>query len=95
VHTSERYTAPALREKLEAAGFEVLRLTYWNALLLPLLYAWRRLSPRQGSDLARLPPTLNGLLKCTLRIERFLFAAVDLPVGSSLFALARRIRSSP
>ena len=90
VHTRERYTAPELRAKLAAAGFEVERLTCWNTLLLPLLYAWRKLSPRQGSDLAPLHPALNGLLKTALRIERLLFAAVDLPVGSSLFAVARR-----
>ena len=96
VHTRHRYTARELRGKLASAGYEVLRVTYWNALLLPLVLAWRR-APRRAlagraprSDLVPLPAAVNGLLKLVLRLERSVFSAVDLPFGSSVFAVARK-----
>src|SRR3990172_8752183 len=48
VHTRHRYTAPELRDKVEAAGFSVDRVTYANTFLLPVAVLSRRL--RRGSD---------------------------------------------
>jgi hypothetical protein len=80
---------------LRGAGFAVLRVTYWNAILLPLLLARRRLWRRAAglpprSDLTVLPEKLNALLSATLDLERFLLSRVDLPFGSSVFAVARK-----
>ena len=44
-HHVRRYTARGLRRKVEAAGFEVVRMTSFVSLLLPLLVA-ARLRPR-------------------------------------------------
>lgn len=91
-----RYTARELEGALASAGYEVLRLTYWNALLFPLVLAWRRLLRRrrpgeaQRSYLVPLPRVVNGLLKFVLRLERSVFSGVDLPFGSSVFAVARK-----
>jgi len=95
VHTRQRYTARELGEKLASAGYEVLRLTYWNALLFPLVFAWRRMQWRHRgeaprSDLIPLPGAANGLLKLVLRLERSVFSGVNLPFGSSVFAVARK-----
>jgi len=95
VHTRSRYTARDLGQKLRGAGFEVLRLTYWNAILFPLLLLRRRLRrPTAGaaprSDLAPLPGALNALFSGTLALERKLLALVNLPFGSSVFAVARK-----
>lgn len=94
VHTRHRYTARELKAKLVSAGYEVLRLTYWNTLLFPLVLAWRRMPRRPGalrSDLVPLPGAVNGLLKFVLRLERSVFSGFDLPFGSSVFAVARKV----
>ena len=96
VHTRHRYTAPELAQMLHAAGFSVLRLTYWNALLFPLLLARRQLRrPPAGaaprSDLTPLPAFINACFGALLGVERFLLAHVNLPFGSSVFAVARKI----
>jgi SAM-dependent methyltransferase len=96
VHTRQRYTAHELKGKLASAGYVVLRVTYWNTLLFPLVLAWRRALRRvlpdgtPRSDLVPLPGAVNGVLKLVLRLERAAFAGIDLPFGSSVFAVARK-----
>jgi SAM-dependent methyltransferase len=96
VHTRHRYAARELEGKLAEAGFEVLRTTYWNMLLFPLVLAWRR-ATRHGrpdaagrSDLFPLPGFTNGLFKLLICLERTAFSAVDLPFGTSVFSVARK-----
>ena len=93
VHSRHRYTRGELRRLLEGAGLRVVRATYANSLLLPLVAARRgldRLTGREGSDVGFLPAplewTFHGLLKAeALWVRRFSF-----PLGSSVFALARK-----
>jgi SAM-dependent methyltransferase len=64
--TRRRYCLGALRERMEQAGFHLLRATYANTLLFPLA-ALRRLVLKRigladrGSDVKPLPPTLQWL----------------------------------
>ena len=51
-HHVRRYTARGLRRKVEAAGFEVVRMTSFVSLLLPMLVA-ARLRPRGGASRRR------------------------------------------
>ena len=97
VHTRHRYRAPELREKLKRAGFQIRRLTYWNAFLFPLVYAARRIlraaKPRSKtptSDLKPLPAFLNETLKGMLWLEKSMAVRVDLPFGSSVLAVAEK-----
>ncbi|MEK7276230.1 MAG: hypothetical protein AAB427_02670, partial [Chloroflexota bacterium] len=93
VHTRHRYTAGELRAKLRAAGFQIERLTYANALLfIPVLI--RRLtqakhSGKESSDVELPPPFINSALEFILKLESLWLARFDLPIGVSLFALAR------
>jgi hypothetical protein len=52
VHSERRYNRAELREKLEAAGFELQSITHWNMFLLPLVVLRRKvlLAPKGGSD---------------------------------------------
>src|SRR6202041_2305402 len=43
VHNARRLNASETRAMLEAAGFRVLRLRYWNGVLLPLMVLHRKL----------------------------------------------------
>jgi 2-polyprenyl-3-methyl-5-hydroxy-6-metoxy-1,4-benzoquinol methylase len=100
-----RYSRRVLRRRLEAAGLRVERLTYFNTILLPVAAAvrlFRRRSDGTGpaqephdleSDLSMTPPgPLNELLTAIFSLERFPLRHMNLPVGVSLFAFARRRR---
>lgn len=94
VHTRHRYTAGELRRLLAGAGLEVLRVTYANSLLFPLLALRRtldRLLNRHGSDVEFLPAPLEWLFLRLLLGEAWLVArGLRLPVGASVMALGRK-----
>jgi ubiquinone/menaquinone biosynthesis C-methylase UbiE len=100
VHTRHRYTAAEVGRKLRQAGLEPLRLTYANSLLFPVAAAERvaqRISGKAeegGSDVGETAGWLNSLLLVPLRIEARLLPWVNLPVGLSVLALARKPLSS-
>ena len=94
VHSRHRYTMGELRALLEGAGLEVLRLSYCNSILFPLLLVRRtldRLASRHGSDVEFLPAPLEWLFRQFLLVEAGLLRlGLTLPVGASLVALARK-----
>lgn len=89
-----RYTTETLRRPLQSAGFDIVRVTYFNSLLLPVAYVSRWFSRLTGSRKALgmgLPPApLNELLRRTFLLEAGLLRTLDLPVGMSLLALCRK-----
>jgi SAM-dependent methyltransferase len=93
VHSRHRYTRGELRALLEGQGLSLLRLTYGNGVLFPLVAARRtldRLTGREGSDVGFLPAPLEWAFRTVLRGEAALVRRVSLPLGTSLFALARK-----
>jgi hypothetical protein len=91
-----RYRREELTDKLERAGFEVVRATSFVSLLLPLLLAVR-VSKRGAGEAVdvqselRIPPLLNRLLELVLDCERWLLVrGLSFPVGGSLLVVARR-----
>jgi len=93
VHSRHRYTGRELRALLERQGLALVRLTYGNSLLFPLVAARRtldRLTGRHGSDVGFLPAPLEWAFRNVLRGEAALVRRVSLPLGTSLFALARK-----
>ena len=89
-----RYARRELRKKLDAAGFEVLRMTSFVMLLLPAMLLARH---RRRDGMAEveaeldLPEAMNAIGYAALRLEALLIRhGVDLPVGGSLLAIARR-----
>jgi len=93
VHSRHRYTRGELEGLLEGAGLRLVRSTYANSLLFPVLLTRRfldRLLNRHGSDVALLPPPLERLFLGLLGIEAALVRWLDLPIGASVFALARK-----
>lgn len=99
VHAVRRYSARELRQKLEGAGFVVERLTFANSILLPPIYLVRLLSKlsrgsgrkaEATSDFDRSPGWLNSVLLRILYLEAFLLKFVDLPLGVTLMARARK-----
>jgi SAM-dependent methyltransferase len=94
VQSRHRYTRSELRRLLEGAGLRVLRATYCNSVLFPLLLARRtldRFSGRRGSDVGFLPGLLEWTFKRVLLAEAALVkGGLRLPLGASVVALARR-----
>jgi SAM-dependent methyltransferase len=93
-----RYTSSRLRRTVEAAGFEVLRMTSFVSLLLPLQFL-SRARVRQGEPGAavdamgdlRQPRALNTALGAVMMVERHLIrAGVSFPAGGSLLMIGRR-----
>ena len=90
VHNIRRQTARETRAMLEAAGFRIVRLGYWNGLLLPLMFLRRKVftAPPARSDVATFPPWVDGMFHAMTELERRLPFA--LPAGGSVLAIAER-----
>jgi SAM-dependent methyltransferase len=90
-----RYRAPELCAKLVEAGFEIVRMSSFVSLLLPLMMVSRlaRRAPAADYDpLAELKVAswLNRTLEQVLDFERLLIrAGLDFPAGGSLLVVAR------
>jgi ubiquinone/menaquinone biosynthesis C-methylase UbiE len=91
-----RYSRGGLTRRLEAAGFRVTRASYTNFSILPMVAAVR-LKQRLGGahvesqDEITVPPApLNALLSSLLAVEAAALRVVNMPVGSSLLAVARK-----
>jgi SAM-dependent methyltransferase len=91
-----RYRARELRDKLVEAGLEIVRMTSFVTVLLPLMVASRLAQRRPRLDYdplaeLRLAPWLNWPLEQALAIERLMVrSGVSFPAGGSLLVVARR-----
>ncbi|HEV2842492.1 MAG TPA: class I SAM-dependent methyltransferase [Chthoniobacterales bacterium] len=96
VDVDRRYTQRQLRGFLAGSGFQVERLSYWNATFAPPIALLRWLSrarapiDRPRSDFRPLPPFVNSILKRVAGLELNASRHVSLPFGTSLFAVARK-----
>jgi len=91
-----RYTARALRQVAERAGFTVERLTYFNTILAPPIMAVRIVRAalrRPGHDLDRPAPWLNRALAACFSAEARLLRWTSPPFGISILLVARRADS--
>ncbi len=96
VHTRHRYRKSEVGALLQEHGFEVLKLSYWNMTLFPVMMAKRtmeRLSRKRAapaSDMSDLPGPVNNILTALMRVENRLLLATGMPFGGSVFAVGRR-----
>ena len=102
-----RYSAITLRELLQKAGFSVLKITYNNFFIFPLaapLILVREklgLRPKLASphfdeeayqvEMEPAPPLLNAILSRIGELEAWLIKLFNLPFGTSIIALARKL----
>ena len=90
-----RYSRGDLGRRLEAAGLRVTHSSYTNFTILPLVAAIRlkqRLSGHvESNDEISIPPApINALLSGLLAAEAAALRLVNMPLGSSLIAVARK-----
>jgi len=97
-HHRRRYTRRQLATAVEAAGFRILRINYFNTILFPVVAAIRiarhlRSDPERDahSDFTMTKPGLvNDVLARVLSAEAVLVTRLRLPAGVSLLCLAQR-----
>jgi len=95
VHTRRRYALGELAAMVERAGFEIVRRTYVNSLLLLPMVAHRlarRLFPgtEMKSDVVDVSPRLARILSAVQASERWLLRRISLPLGSTVVIVARK-----
>ena len=92
VHNVRRFTDGQARALLVGHGFRVLRSSYWNTLLFPLMLLHRLVGRDDAeSDVRDYPRWLDGLFSAALAVERAVIATgISLPFGGSLIIVAAR-----
>lgn len=92
VHNVRRFTRGQVSALLAGHGFRIIKSSYWNTVLFPLMLL-HRLTARDdaASDVRDFPRWLDALFSAALAIERMaITAGFSLPFGGSLMILARR-----
>lgn len=90
-----RYTFSSLSRVLSEAGYETVRGSYFNTLLLPLQASvvfwrrWRRPDSQAESLVQPLPRAFNGILTGIVTLESLLLRNFMFPIGASLICTAR------
>jgi len=94
-----RYTRQRLASRLTGAGFQVERITYTNATLFLPALAVRGLERMTGraaepseADLTTPQALVNGTLNAALTAEAAWLRLANLPLGTSVMAVARKPR---
>lgn len=99
VHASRRYSKIRLAGLLSKRPVQVIRMTHLFASLFPIVAAYRLgLRAAAGdsngpprSELRPMHPALNSLLLAIVKAERQFLKATNLPFGSSILAVARKV----
>jgi SAM-dependent methyltransferase len=102
-----RYKASELRAKMERAGFKVARLSYNFFLVFPLaagMIAAKNMTGKNAElrshhfdedayqvDMEPVSPPLNSILRGVGKTENALLGAMNLPLGTSLIALGKKV----
>lgn len=91
-----RYSRGGLRRKLEAAGFRVTRSTYTNFTILPIVaavrFAQRVTGHVESQEEISVPPApVNAVLSGLLAAEASALRVIDMPLGTSLLAIAQKV----
>jgi SAM-dependent methyltransferase len=94
VSNVRRYTKRGLSRLLCAVGFRLVYVSYWNAMLFPLMVLTRKLVPGNdcaGSDVVLYPRPVDLLCRSATGLESVLLqAGIRFPFGGSILAIATK-----
>ncbi len=90
-----RYTRPALRQELAAAGFQPVILTHVFSWLVPPVWLKRKVATGGGAELGLDQTSLvvDRVAMVLTRLERGLVGRVSLPFGTSVLCIAERVHA--
>ena len=93
-HHKRRYAKTQLRGVLDAAGFRIEMLSYYNAILFPIALVQRLaehvVKSEKDTTLDIPPLPINSLLLSIFSSEKYLLRRSSLPFGLSVVAIGRR-----
>jgi len=94
-----RYSRKRIIELFEQNGFQVIRVSYFFALLSPLFVVARIFQKKTNSRtvtledmIVNVPSSLNLVFIWLMTVESFLLRWINLPLGTSLLLLAKPCR---
>jgi SAM-dependent methyltransferase len=93
VHNARRYTLKRVARLLHSSGFQPVYVTYWNAVLFPLMVITRKLLParRSMSDVTLHSRPLDAFGRLATSFENALLrAGLRFPFGGSILAVAAK-----
>jgi SAM-dependent methyltransferase len=94
LHHKRRYVKAQLKSLVEAAGFQIDHLSYFNCFLLPVAIGKRMLAKllrtKEASDLEIPAAPVNAVLRRVFEFERHILPSASLPFGLSLICLGRK-----
>ncbi len=94
LHHYRRYSLSGVHQLLNIAGFKVPKRTYAITFSFPMILGYRFLSslvPRQErGSYVQLPAPVNSLFISILRLEGSVLRHMNLPVGTSVLAVAEK-----
>ena len=90
-----RYTRSQLIGKCKKCGFEILKSSYWNTIMLPLFLLIVGLdkisaAKQRYAKLTKIPTRINTFLAHYLYLEAFLMRYIDFPFGPSIVIVAKK-----
>lgn len=95
----KRYEKEELAKAVTAAGFTIKRITYFMAIIFPIIWAMRCFFGRKryrkeefwsNFQLTKTIPVLNEVILCITAIEKILLKKANLPFGASLICVAQK-----
>ena len=98
LHHKRRYDRRQLESLLLSTGYQILRQSFFNTLLFPLVLLVRikeRLMRDETAQGSRIPwAPINVLFRYLFALERFLILRTAIPFGASLLVVAQRTMSN-
>lgn len=94
IHTRHRYSLRELSNKTKNSGFTILKMSYRNLPLLPIILFLSLTKIRKGakklSDVRQVSKIINSIFYLLARIENVFIHKFNLPFGSSVFCVAKK-----
>lgn len=94
IHTQKRFTKGELESLIEHSGLKLIKSSYFNTFLLPLIIL-KRLKDKfvvgvDKSDVYQLPSLLNDIMSKILTLEIRLIKTVNSPFGLSVIVVSQK-----
>lgn len=94
VYTRHRYSLQEVSNKTEKSGFTILKITYRNSLLLPIISFLSLIKIRKytkkTSDVRPVNKRINSIFYRLARLENIFINKFNLPFGTSVFCVAKK-----
>jgi SAM-dependent methyltransferase len=87
-HHHRRYVQSTLQAAISSAGFDALKVSYYNSLLLPMALSRKVWAPNGSGEIP--PGPLNAIFREVLSLEQRVIQHWSIPIGASLVAVVRR-----